>query len=347
LSDELLLIAPRRLVLASVDEAPLEPDQISARALVSGISAGTELALYRGVSPFAEKRFDLDLRLFVEDAVGDGYPLRLGYEWVGVVVEVGAEVRVLAAGDRIHVPLSHRRTHAVTVADPPPWLLLPAGLDEEQASLLQSITIALQAVRDARIRAADRVAVFGLGVLGLLALQLARLDGASWIVAIDPVETRRRVAAAYGADLVLDPAACDVGCEIKTASAHRGVDVAIEFSGRYAALHEAMRSVRIAGTVVAAGFYVGGAGDDLRLGEEWLHNRLTMVASMQGWGTPPRDPAWSRQRLREAALDLLASGRLRTDELITQRIPFEDAAQAYALIDERPEETLRVLLTYD
>jgi threonine dehydrogenase-like Zn-dependent dehydrogenase len=174
---------------------------------------------------------------------------------------------------------------------------------------------------------------------------LCRLAGASYVVAIDPVEPRRALATELGADRVLDPTALDVGLEIKRADA-RAVDVAIEFSGRYEALQQALRSVRTAGSVVAAGFYVGEAGSKLRLGEEWLHNRLTMVASMQGWGVPPRDAGWNRQRLRETALNLVASGRLQTDQLITERLPFSRAPEAYALIDGDPASNLRVVLTY-
>jgi len=102
----------------------------------------------------------------------------------------------------------------------------------------------------------------------------------------------------------------------------------------------------VAGTVVAAGFYTGGAGDELRLGEEWHHNRLTLVSSMSGWGAPHRDPGWDRPRLRATVLDLLASGRLDVDGLVTHRIPFARAAEAYDLIDRSPASTLRVLLEY-
>jgi threonine dehydrogenase-like Zn-dependent dehydrogenase len=104
--------------------------------------------------------------------------------------------------------------------------------------------------------------------------------------------------------------------------------------------------VRLAGRVVAAGFYAGG-GADLRLGEEWHHNRLTLVSSMQGWGAPSRFSGWDRPRLRAAALELLADGRLARDGLVSHRFPFADAADAYRLLAERPTEALRVLLVYD
>src|ERR671919_1526715 len=344
---ELLLVAPRSMRLALYDDQPVEPDQVRAEAIVSGVSHGTELALYRGLSPFDGKRFDTDLRLFVDDARTERYPMRLGYEWVGTVREAGADVQVVQVGDVVHLALAHRETQTVTIVDDPraPWTALPKDLDPERAALLQSATIALQAIQDARLDLGDAVAVFGLGAFGLLAVQLARLSGAAWITAVDPIPARRELAAAAGAELVLDPTNVDAGREIKLATG-TGVDVAIEFSGRYAALQDAMRSARLAGTVVAAGFYTGGAGDDLRLGEEWHHNRLTLLSSMSGWGAPHRDPGWDRMRLRATALDLLANGRLDVDPLVTHRVPFERAAEAYELIDRSPEETLRVVLTY-
>jgi 2-desacetyl-2-hydroxyethyl bacteriochlorophyllide A dehydrogenase len=346
--NELLITAPRAIAIAPYDDPPLGVDQVRADAMVSGISHGTEIALYRGISPFAGNRFDLDLRLFDEDADVAPYPMRPGYEWVGRVRSVGAEVGGIAPGDVMHATLPHRETQTVTIADDgsSPWLVLPAELEPDRAALLHSAAIALQAVHDARLKAGDRVAVFGLGTLGLLAVQLARVSGAGWIAAVDPIASRRSLAEAFGADCTLDPDRCDAGKEIKIAAGGKGVDVAIEFSGRYAALHQSMRSARLAGTVVAAGFYIAAAGSDLRLGEEFHHNRLTLVGSMSGWGAPHRAAGWNRRRLRTTALDLLVRERLDVDALITHRIPFERAADAYELVDKRPDETLRVVLTY-
>jgi 2-desacetyl-2-hydroxyethyl bacteriochlorophyllide A dehydrogenase len=345
--NELLITAPRAIAIAAYDDPPLRVDQVRVDAMVSGISHGTEIALYRGHSPFAGKHFDLDLRLFEQDADTEPYPMRPGYEWVGRVRSVGAEVRGIAVGDLVHTTLPHRQTHTVTIADDAsPWPLLPVQFEPERAALLQSAAIALQAVHDSRLKTGDRVAVFGLGTFGLLAVQLAGLSGAGWIAAVDPIAGRRDLASVFGAHCTLDPGGCDAAKEIKLAAGGSGVDVAIEFSGRYEALHEAIRSVRLAGTVVAAGFYVGSAGSDLRLGEEFHHNRLTLVGSMSGWDAPHRELGWDRRRLRSTALDLLARGRLEVDALVTHRFPFERAADAYELIDRRPDETLRVVLTY-
>jgi 2-desacetyl-2-hydroxyethyl bacteriochlorophyllide A dehydrogenase len=287
--------------------------------------------------------------MFVEDTAGQAYPSKLGYEWVGTVTEVGSGVQRFKPGDLIHLPTPHRQTQRFVDEEQTAlgdiWPL-PAGLDPDTAIVLALAGVALQAIHDAHIKVGDRIAIFGLGTIGLLAVQLARLNGAAWIEAIDPIPARRQLATSFGADRTLDPGRSNVAYEIKTASSHRGVDAAIELSGHYAALNDAIRSACMGGTVVAAGFYPGG-GAPLQLGEEWHHNRLTMVSSMGVWGCPHRDhPAWNRGRIHETAVELLTGGQLRADGLITHRFPFDRADDAYRLIDQHPEDVIKVVLTY-
>lgn len=346
---ELQLEGPRKLGFSSYKEASVNPNKIRAHAVLSGISHGTELNLYRGTAPFHEKHFDVNLRLFLPGSDRIGYLEYLGYEWVGRVTEVGADVDHLKVGDLIHMPLPHRETHTF---DPADWPTrgriepLPPALEPEDAIILALAGVALQTVHDARIKVGDRVTIFGVGAIGLLAVQLARIAGASWIDVVDPIPCRRELAISYGADRALDPNKCDVSYEIKSASMHHGADVAIEVSGHYAALHEAIRCVRKTGLIVAGGYYQGG-GTPLRLGEEWHHNRVTMVSSMAVWDCPHRDyPAWNRERIHATVTDLLAQGKLITEGLISHRIPFVEAAKAYEIIDQNPEETVKVVLTY-
>ncbi|NOZ73494.1 MAG: zinc-binding alcohol dehydrogenase, partial [Chloroflexi bacterium] len=289
---------PRQIALEPYDESPLAPTQLRARALLSGISHGTELNLYRGTSPFANKHFDPELRLFRPGAKESA--VELGYEWVGRVSEVGEEVKNLHVGDLVHLLLPHQETQTVDPRHIPfhrRLEALPPNLSPDKAIFLALAGVALQAIHDAHIKTGDRVAIFGLGAIGLLAVQLARLNGATWIDAVDLFSLRRQMARRYGADRTLDPTICDVGYEIKSASPYRGADVAIELSGSYAALHEAIRCVRMGGTVVTGGFYQGG-GEALRLGEEWHHNRIILISSMAAWQCPHRDhPLWDRTRI--------------------------------------------------
>ena len=340
---ELIVTGPRTVELVEREERAPGSGEVRATAIVSGISQGTELQHWRGASPFQGKHFDPELRLMVERDAGDDYPVRIGYEWIGRVEELGAGVTGFEPGALVHLPRPHGESHTIVVDEPAgvPFRL-PAELPPERATFLQTTTIALQAVHDASLRFGDRVAIFGLGTFGLLAVQLGRLNGAEWIVAADPLPARRALAKHFGADLTLDPTVTDVGLELRQVDAN-GVDVAIEFSGSSTALQQAMRSVRVGGTVVAAGFYAAG---ELRLGEEFHHNRLTLVASQGGWSNASREPRWPRSRARALAANLLAAERVQTDELLTHRFPFADAAKAYELIDAQPAEVLRVALHY-
>jgi 2-desacetyl-2-hydroxyethyl bacteriochlorophyllide A dehydrogenase len=343
----LLLEGPRTLRLRDEDAPGLGPREIRVRALVSGISHGTELNLYRGTSAFADRSFDRDLRAFVRaDPPRPAYPATLGYELVGTVDEIGAEVRELQPGDLVHVGAPHRDEAVldldVAAASTYPPVLLPAGGPLERWLFASLGAVALVAAHDARIKLGDHVAVIGLGAIGLLVVQMARRAGAHRISAVDPVATRRELAQQLGADEVFDPPGA---VAIKRSAA--GADVAIETSGVTAGLHDAIAAARLGGTVVTVGFYQGGA-PELRLGEEWHHNRLDMVSSMGAWGAPHRNfPAWDRPRVMRTVVDLLASGALRVDGLPVRHFPFEQAVEAYGWLDANPNEAVKVALTYD
>lgn len=349
----LVLEGPRNLRLQADDTPALGTRDVHLRAVLSGISHGTELNLYRGTSGFTDQVFDRELRSFVApEPARSTYPAPLGYELVGVVAETGAEVDELSAGDLVHAGVPHRE-EAVLDLDAAlnatyPLVRLPAGMPQERWLFVSLGMVALVAVHDAGIKVGDHVAVFGLGAIGLLTVQLARMAGAARITGVDLVPARRELARDIGADAVLDPreAGEGIGPAIKRAG-RRGVDVAVETSGSTAALQGAVAAAGLGARVVTVGFYQGGA-PELRLGEEWHHNRLEMVSSMGAWGAPHRAfPAWDRRRVARTVVDLLAAGRLEVDAFGVRRFPFDEAAEAYGWLDAHPDEAIKVALTYD
>ncbi len=345
-----VLVGPRTLELREYELPPLGPRDVRLCSLVSGISHGTELNLWRGTAPFSEKRFDGERRLFVPTGERAWLPVQLGYELVSRVTEVGAEVREVSVGDLVHSATAHQPETVVNMdrnsSAAIPMLPLPPGVAPEEAVFAALVGVALAAVQDALIKVGDHVALFGMGAIGLIALQLARLSGALRVTAIDPLESRRSKALALGADEAIDPAVEDPAERLKLREEGGGPDVVIEASGTYPALQSALRAAHVAGTVVTLGYYQGGAAP-LVLGEEWHHNRLTMVSSMAVWNCPSRFyPMWDRPRISRTALDLLARRPVRVDGLVTQRIPYARAPEAYRLIDAHPEQTIKVVLTY-
>jgi threonine dehydrogenase-like Zn-dependent dehydrogenase len=145
---------------------------------------------------------------------------------------------------------------------------------------------------------------------------------------------------------VLDPAADDVGERIKELTGGRGADVCIEISGSYRALHEAVRGCAAGGRVVAAGFYQGGAAN-LRLGEEFHHNRLSLIASVGAWGAPDRHaPLWDRRRVLDTATRLLYTDRVSVEGMLDRTFRFDEALTAYRRLDEHPQDAVKVALVY-
>jgi threonine dehydrogenase-like Zn-dependent dehydrogenase len=340
---EFVVTAPKKIEFREYAESPLQPDEVRVRSIVSGIKLGTEMALYSGETPFLDQQFDPDLRLF-QPAVGQGlYPCTLGSWLAGEVVEIGSAVRQFQVGDRVHGGLPHRPTNACKAGDLYP---LKAGIEPETALFTDPAIFALQAVHDAQVKVGDEVAVFGMGALGLLAIQIARMNGARHVYAVDVLPARLALACELGADRSLDAASCDPGFELKQLTGGKGVDVAIEISGAYSALQSAIRAVHPGGLLVTASYFKGN-GRELSLGAEWHHNRLTLVSSMPVWGMPHRcSPMWDLKRIERTAIDLLESGRLVVAPLVGQRFPYFQAVEAYHFIDEHPGDAVKVLLDY-
>ena len=343
MSKEFLVTAPKTIEFRDYMEPPLKSDEVRVRALVSGIKHGTEMALYSGITPFLEKEFDPDLRIFLARKDKSFYPLNLGSWLVGYVLETGPAAKRFKIGDCVHGGMPHRPTNVIKEDD---LYLLAEGMKPETALFTDPTIFALNAVHDAQIKVGDKVAIFGLGAIGLLALQIARINGAECVFGVDVLANRLELARQFGADEVFDSSQCDVGLEIKKLTGNKGVDVAIELSGAYSALQDAMRSIHVGGLMVSASYYKG-EGHLLQLGAEWHHNRLTMISSMPVWNMPHRCfPMWDLKRLEKTALSLLENERLIIDPMIGRRFPYSQAKEAYQFIDEKPELAIKVLLDY-
>jgi threonine dehydrogenase-like Zn-dependent dehydrogenase len=340
---EFVVTAPGQIAFREYVEPPLKPDEVRIRAIVSGIKHGTELNIYRGKTPFLTRAFDLEYRMFVSQEGQGLYPMNLGSWLVGEVTEVGSAVTRFKVGDKVHGGMAHRPTN---VRPEDALYLLAEDMKPETALFTDPAIFALGAVHDAQIKIGDWVAIFGMGALGLLAVQIARLNGAEKVFAVDTLDNRLELAKQFGADATLNATRCDPALEIKNLTGRKGADVAIDISGAYSALHSAIRCIQMCGLIVSASYYSG--IPQLELGAEWHHNRPTFVSSMPVWGNPHRcHPLWDLKRTEETALRLLETGRLVTDPMIGRRFRYEDAIEAYQFIDQHPEETVKTLFYYD
>jgi 2-desacetyl-2-hydroxyethyl bacteriochlorophyllide A dehydrogenase len=335
--------APFEVSLVPSDAQPLAPGTVRVRTWYSGISAGTELTAYRGSNPYLTGTWDAERRLFVEGAPTFGYPVEgWGYSEVGEVVEVADGVEAPAKGDVVHGIWGHRSEAVVPAAAVRDRVW--TGQDPLAGIFARVGSIALNAVLAAEARLGDRVAVYGQGVIGLLATRLAVLSGAE-VVAVDGVADRLDVARGMGAAHTLPAdAPGGAGAHVREWSGG-GVDSAIELSGNDRALHEAVRSVVVDGTVVASGFYQGGAAH-LRLGEEFHHNRVRIVAS-QISGTPlALGPRWDQPRLVRTFMEQVRQGRVDVHSLVTDVVPAADVASVFERLDRGDPGVLQAVLRF-
>jgi len=336
------LDAPRAVRLHSYEPPTTAAHDVAVRTLYSGISAGTELTTFRGTNPYLGKQWDPELRAFVPRPTAVSYPVdNWGYSEVGVVVEVGSAVTSLAVGDTVWGIWGHR-SHAVLSENKLATHRLAGGLHPLVGTFDRVGAVALNAVLASQACLGESVAVFGQGVVGLLATQLLRAQGND-VLAIDTLPHRLALAAQWGAI----PLSARDGDLAEAAREHcpRGVDRVIELSGAYPALHQAIRIAGPEGTVIAAGFYQGG-GAALALGEEFHHNQVTVQSSQIGAVPPHLRGRWTRARLHETVMDLYAAGRVDPLPLVSHVLDARDAARAYELLDDPPPDLLQVVLDF-
>jgi 2-desacetyl-2-hydroxyethyl bacteriochlorophyllide A dehydrogenase len=337
--------APGKAEVVDVEEEPVGAAEVRIKTLYSGISAGTELTVYRGSNPYLTREWDAGRRLFMPGDSTFSYPIDgFGYEEVGCVVAVGESVDDGLLGQRVWGAWGHR-SEVVRSAD---WLrerLLPVGSAALTGIFSEIGAIALNAILDANIHVGETVVVFGAGVPGQIVAQLARTNGGRVIV-VDPDSSRREWALRFGAWMVLDPVAGDVAETVRKVTDNRGADVVIEMTGNYQALQEAVRTASYSSQVIASGFFQGPA-TELRLGEEFHHNRISVVGSQISGVSPALQHRWDKLRMSETVFTLEQAGDLRLTELVTHTIPAEDAPAAFELLDKSTEPALQVVLAYE
>ena len=342
----LQLTQPGKIETAEYPEADLQPGQIRIITLFSGISAGTQLTLYRGVNPYINSSWNAAERLFeASDNESAAYPIKgmWGYEEVGLVGEIGQDVKQIQTGDIIYGAWGHRSSHIASES----FALdhrLPTDLDPVCGIFAQMGAIAMNAILDADIHVGETVAVFGQGVPGQIIAQLARLNGAR-VIAVDLDDSRLALSSKYGADLILNAGTCDVGREIKRLTGNRGADVSIEITGVASVLHQAIRSTCYNGKVVCSGFIVGPA-NGLYLGQEFHHNRIRIVCSQISGVSLAAANRWDQVRMEQTVMQLQTEDRLDLKGLITHTLPFTDAGAAYRMLDQKTSDCLQVVLQF-
>ena len=357
---------------AQVTEVPV-PHPGEGMALVqtaaSLVSAGTERMVVsfarQGLLGKAQSRPDL-MRQMINKAQREGLlttleaalnkldqPMALGYSSAGTIVEVGPGLKGFLAGDRVACAGGGHAVHAEFATLPQNLMVhIPDGVSFEQAAFATVGAIALQGFRLADVQVGSKVAVIGLGLLGLLATGIASAAGCE-VLGIDLDPERVKLAAAMGAQTAVQRKQAVEAASVF--SRGRGVDAVlicadttnndpVELAGEIA---------RDCGKVVA----VGAVGLDVPRKTYYKKELSVIISRSYGPGRYDQDfeekgqdypvgyVRWTETRNIEAFLDLLAAGKLDVAPLISHQVPIEDGKKAYDLITGK-EPYLGVLLTY-
>jgi L-iditol 2-dehydrogenase len=286
-------------------------------------------------------------------------PIVMGHEAAGVIVKTGTRVRGFAVGDRVTFDstvycnaceycrsgrinlCSSRRVLGVSCAEyrqhgamaervaVPQHILyhLPDQVSFEEAAMIEPVSVAFHAVRRARIRLGESVAVFGCGIIGLLIVRALRLAGCGKLYAVDVNPARLEAAREMGADVLMDSSREDPVQSIRAGG--EGVEAGFEAVGITPTVQAATESVRKGGRLVL----VGNISPEVTLGLQSVVTReIDVLGSCASSGEYP------------AILEAIAAGRLSLGRLISARAPLSEGAEWFRRLAALEGSLLKVIL---
>lgn len=361
------------LTLELVPPPVLEPGGVQVRTAASLVSAGTEKMIVdlaqKSLLGKAAARPDL-VRQVIAKAKKEGWlntfhnvrskmekPMPLGYSAAGIVAGVGAEVHHLGIGDRVAIAGAGYASHAEINYVPKNLVaLIPDEVSFEEAAYTTVASIALQGVRLAHPELGEHVVVVGLGLIGLIAVQLLKASGCR-VLGMDLDTSKVELGLRLGMD------------EGFVSSSGNPIQATERFTGGRLADHtlitaatKSNQPIEVAGEITRRKgqvVVVGAVGMDIP--RDIYYKKELEVKMSMSYGPGRYDPTyeeggvdypydyvrWTEQRNMETVLDLMAQKRLDVEALTTHQIPFEQALSAYELIQEEEEPYVGIVLQYD
>lgn len=321
----------------SVRETPVAwpvPGQVLVRSRLSLISTGTELTLYGGEFP-AESVWARMAR----------YPFTPGYANIGEVQAVGEGADPAWVGARVATRGRHATLNVLSPAD---LAQVPEPLSDGEAAFFTLGQTVMNGVRRARVGWGEAAAVFGLGILGQLAVRFCRLCGARPVFGVDLAPRRL---ALLPADPGIHPVDASTGPEavqqiIAEKTRGRLVDCAFEVTGSPRTIPSALRTVRRQGRFILLSSPRGLTEFDFH---DLCNSPSYTIIGTHGSSHPPvatPDNPWTRERHTEFFFDLLQDGELELAPLLTRREPFSHAPDIYRRLWEARTQELGVGLAW-
>lgn len=335
-AQQLWFTAPQELEIRLVGLPPAGPGQLHVKTLCSAISAGSELLVYRGELP---DNMSLDASLDSLKSAST-YPLQYGYACVGEVINVGHDVDAAWMGRRVFSFQPHA-SHFVAAAEQ--LTPVPDDVDTESAVFLPNMETAVNLVQDGRPLIGEKVVVLGQGIVGLLLTNVLAQHPLAALYTTDILSTRRRCSIELGAGASYDPATELIVIRTESLGDH-GADLIYEVSGVPDALNQAISLSGFDSRIVIGSWY-GKKSAVIALGGEAHRNRLKITTSQVSTLAPGLSGRWDKARRFATSWQMIR--RLRPHKLISHRRPLNEAAALYQLLNDKHEDVLQAVFTYE
>jgi 2-desacetyl-2-hydroxyethyl bacteriochlorophyllide A dehydrogenase len=304
-----------------------QANQVLIRSMLSLISPGTERAALTRVWD------DVNFRA------------NPGYALVGEAISVGENAAGLYIGQRVISLVGHA---SLALASTEPWVTLPVPdtVRDDEVVFIPLASVALHALRRAKLELGETLLVIGLGIIGQIAISLARLQGARQIIAMDLSTQRLELACQRGADQTINPTHEDPVSHIMALTGGEGAPVILDATGNIRLIPQTFKLTSIGGRIVTVGIIDEQA--ELHFFKEFQQRELTLIAANQPRCpiTPTIRQPWTQQANRQYLLELMASNKLHVRDLITHRFLSSQAALAYEQVKGGGPEILGCLLDW-
>ena len=269
---------------------------------------------------------------------GFKYPLAYGYACVGVVRESGTQVDPSWRGKHVFAFQPHT-SHFI---DKPSNLFpIPHSLSPDSACFLPNMETAINLVQDGAPILGERVLVLGQGIVGLLTASVLKDFPLDVLITADCYALRCD-SSPVARRLSLDPHAPGFRQEA-SGFLKQGADLTFELSGNPTALNDAIALTTFSGRIVIGSWY-GEKPAEIDLGGKFHRSRIRLISSQVSTIAPELEGRWNKARRFDVAWKALE--RIKPEKWITHRFSIDNAAEAYRLLDESPQETIQVLFTY-
>jgi 2-desacetyl-2-hydroxyethyl bacteriochlorophyllide A dehydrogenase len=325
--EQLWFTAPFELELRKTEMPIPSLGQVLVKTKFSAVSPGTEMLLYRGQIP-SSMSLDTTIAGMQEQCA---YPLQYGYASVGKIIEIGSGVAESWLGKQVFAFQPHA-SHFISYVDK--LIEVPPDIPAERAVFFANMETAVNLVHDGAPLVGERIAVLGLGVIGLLLTSVLTRFPLKEITTFDRIGARREWSLKLGANSSFDP---------QSIRDREKADLIFEVSGSPEALNLAIELSGFTSRIVVGSWY-GKKSAPVWLGGDAHRNRLRVITSQVSTIAPELAGRWSKERRYQTTWDMLR--HITPEQWITHKELLKNAAALYAQIDRQPEDCLQPVFTY-